>query len=142
MIKFYLISRDEKLVVINKRMPNNWIQQFYQKIRKWILIHTSPNVTYIEFHNSPPTSEKKKEVSLAEQEKQIQWIKDNVKFYPVSRTTVYHEGSANDILKACHKYKLNYQEAPRVFQTAVRWNISYLDMAEMMSNFDRAQTSS
>lgn len=64
----------------------------------------------------------------------------NVKFYPTSRTTVYHEGSAYDILMACRQHKLDYQEAPRLFLGAVQWNISYLDMAEMMSNVEQAQT--
>ena len=112
-----------------------------KNIRKWLSCKKSQNNKYQELLECEiPTTDT--ELDLKEQAKQIQWIKDNVKFYPASRTTVYHEGSANDILKACHKYKLNYQEAPRVFQTAMRWNISYLDMAEMMSNFDRAQTSS
>lgn len=114
-----------------------------KNIRKWLSCKKSQNNKYQElFECEIPTTETVVELDLKEQAKQIQWIKDNVKFYPVSRTTVYHEGSAYDILMACDKYNLNYQEAPRLFKTAVRWNISYLDMAEMMSNVDKAQSSS
>ena len=112
----------------------------YKNIKKWLSCRKPPpNDNYQELQQCAiPTTET--EVDIEAQEKQIKWIKDNVKFYPMSRTTVYHEGSAYDILMACRQHKLDYQEAPRLFQGAVRWNISYLDMAEMMSNVEQAQT--
>ena len=116
------------------------LRKIYEKIKNWLSLGKPENTKYQELHQSGK-SPLETEVDIKEQEKQIKWIKDNVKFYPMSRTTVYHERSAYDILMACHQHNLNYQEAPRLFKTAVRWNISYLDMAEMMSNVDRAQTS-
>ena len=116
------------------------LSKIYEKIKNWLSLGKPENTKYQELQQSGKAP-LEKEVDIEEQEKQIQWIKDNVKFYPVSRTTVYNQGSAYDILMACRQHKLNYQEAPRLFQGAVRWNISYLDMAEMMSNVDRAQTS-
>ena len=74
-----------------------------------------------------------------QQEAQIKWIRENVKFYPVWKTTVYHEGSAYDILLACQKYKLDFHTAPRLFTVAVKWRISYQDAAEMIHAVDSVQ---
>ena len=114
--------------------------EVYKNIKEWLSCRKPPsNGNYQTLLESDiPTAPTEQDIEV--QEKQIQWIKDNVKFYPMSRTTVYHEGSAYDILMACRQHKLDYQEAPRLFQGAVRWNISYLDMAEMMSNVEQAQT--
>ena len=112
----------------------------YKNIKKCLSCRKPPpNDNYQELQQCAiPTTET--EVDIEAQEKQIKWIKDNVKFYSISRTTVYHEGSAYDILMACRQYNLDYHDAPRLFQGAARWNIRYLDMAEMMSNVDKAQT--
>ena len=79
-----------------------------------------------------------KEVEL--QKAQIKWIKENVNFYPLKQTVVYHQGSAYDILMACRKYKIDYQESPRLFMVAVRWRIQYDDAAEMIQAVDMAQS--
>lgn len=87
-----------------------------------------------------PTKAAAEPTKVAEQqEAQIKWILENVKFYPVWKTTVYHEGSAYDILVACQKYKLDYHTSPRIFTVAVKWRISYQDAAEMIHAVDSVQ---
>ena len=119
---------------------------------KFILLAVLKNIKNLLSWRKPPSNgnyrpllESEKPMAPAKQDievqaEQIQWLLKNVGFYPYSVTTVYNEGSAYDILMACRQYNLNIQEAPRLFQGAVQWNISYLDMAEMMSNVDQAQT--
>lgn len=133
-------------------MTNQFFQEFFQQMKDKLshfagLGEKSPTMEprrlLLEESGDSETikkinEEEEKEVEL--QKAQIKWIKENVNFYPLKQTVVYHQGSAYDILMACRKYKIDYQESPRLFMVAVRWRIRYDDAAEMIQAVDMAQT--
>ena len=114
------------------------IINLYYKIKNWVSTHGL--VSLVKRESKRKEENKHTVPSMEQQEKQILWIRDNVKFYPVSHTTVYHRDSAYDIWQACQKYQLDYHIAQRIFTVAVRWNSSYLDAAEMIHHVDTAQS--